>query len=271
MQASKWVPPGGTLGRILEETRRRVASLEGAEVGPDRADALAATPTLAASLRGRNVAVIAELKRRSPSKGMLNATLDPARQAKAFVRGGAAAVSVLTEPTFFGGSLADLEAIRSTVQVPVLRKDFHIDPLQLVEARRVFATAVLLIARALDQPQLTKLMEFARRLGLEAVVEVRSEAELARALDAGATIVGVNSRDLETLEVDEQVPERLMPLVPERVIGIWESGVHDVDSVRRAAAAGADAVLVGSALSRAADAAAVVSELSSVPRTGRHG
>ena len=271
MQASKWVPPGGTLGRILEETRQRVTSLEGAESVPGPTVAMEAAPTLAGALRGRHVAVIAELKRRSPSKGTLNATLDPARQAKAFVRGGAAAVSVLTEPTFFGGSLADLEAIRSTVQVPVLRKDFHIDPLQLVEARKACATAVLLIARALDQPQLTKLMEFARRLGLEAVVEVRSEAELARALDAGATIVGVNSRDLETLEIDERVPERVMPRVPEHVIGVWESGVYDVDAVRRAAAAGADAVLVGSALSRAPDAAALVKELSAVPRIGRHG
>ena len=226
---------------------------------------------MAGSLRRPTVSVIAELKRRSPSKGTLNAGLDPTRQARAFVRGGAAAISVLTEPTFFGGSLSDLDAIRATVSVPVLRKDFHIDPLQLVEAHRAAATAVLLIARALDQPQLTKLVDFAGRLRLEAVVEVRNESELERALDAGATIVGVNSRDLETLEVDERVPERLMPLLPADVIGIWESGVHDVDSVRRAAAAGADAVLVGSALSRAPDAAALVRELSGVPREDRHG
>lgn len=269
MQASKWVPPGGTLGRILEETRRRVTSLEEAPPAPPNLGDRKGGSTLAASLRGPNVSVIAELKRRSPSKGTLNDTLDPVIQAKAFVRGGAAAVSVLTEPTFFGGSLADLDAIRATVTVPVLRKDFHIDPLQLVEARRASATAILLIARALEQPQLTKLMEFAGRLGLEAVVEVRNEAELERALDAGATIVGVNSRDLETLEVDERVPERLMPMVPANVVGIWESGVHDVESVRRAAAAGADAVLVGSALSRAPDAAALIRELSVVPREAR--
>lgn len=273
MQASRgsWTPPGGTLGRILEETRRRVTSLEGAQASGAPDARPAGTPSLAKALRGKTVAVIAELKRRSPSKGTLNDGLDPARQASAFVKGGAAAVSVLTEPTFFGGSLDDLITIRGTVKVPVLRKDFHIDPLQLVEARGVSATAVLLIARALEQAQLVKLMEFAGRLGLETVVEVRDEAELERALDAGAAIVGVNSRNLETLEVDETVPERLMPQLPAGVIGIWESGVHDVDAVRRAAAAGADAVLVGSALSKATDPAGLVRELGSVPREPRRG
>jgi indole-3-glycerol phosphate synthase len=217
------------------------------------------------------VAVVAEIKRRSPSKGVLSGSLDPARQAVAFASGGAAAVSVLTEPAFFDGSLSDLTAVRAAVGLPVLRKDFHIDPLQLVEARASSATAVLLIARALPQAQLAKLMSIAARLGLETVVEVRTEDELARALDCGAAIVGVNSRDLETLEIDESVPERLVPLIPGDVVAVWESGVHDVESVRRAARGGADAVLVGSALSRAGDPEALVRALSRVPRQGRHG
>ena len=271
MQASStWLPPGGTLGRILEETRRRVTSIEGGLAGLEDGP-VAARPSLAGSLRGRLVAVIGEVKRKSPSKGVLNSALDPARQSAAFERGGAAAISVLTEPAFFAGSLADLGAVRAAVTLPVLRKDFHIDPLQLVEARRAAASAVLLIARALDQPQLLTLMDFAKRLGLETIVEVRTEAELERAVSAGANIIGVNSRDLETLEVDEGVPERLVPLIPSEIVAVWESGVHDVEAVRRAAACGADAVLVGSALSRATHPEALVRELASVEREGRRG
>lgn len=271
MQASSnWLPPGGTLGRILEETRRRVTSIEGGVAGLD-AGAAESRPGLAASIRGAKVAVIGEIKRQSPSKGVLKGDLDPAIQSAAMERGGAAAISVLTEPSFFAGSLSDLAAVRATVRLPVLRKDFHIDPLQLVEAHGAGATAVLLIARALAQPQLVKLMEFARKLGLETLVEVRTDGELERALAAGATIIGVNSRNLETLEVDERVPERLMPLIPRDVIGVWESGVHDVDAVRRAADRGADAVLVGSALSRAADPEVLVRELASVTRQDRCG
>jgi indole-3-glycerol phosphate synthase len=268
--SSTWVPPGGTLGRILEETRKRVTSLNGG-LSPSEPGQSAAGPRLAPALRGSMVAVVAEIKRKSPSKGVLAGSLDPGRQAAAFERGGAAAISVLTEPTWFDGSMADLSAVRAQVALPILRKDFHIDPLQLVEARAASATAVLLIARALPQAQLTRLMEFATKLGLEAIVEVRTEGELARALECGAKIVGVNSRDLETLEIDERVPERLMPLVPADVIGIWESGVHDVASVRRAADCGADAVLVGSALSKASDPAALVRELGSVARQSRRG
>ena len=270
MQASSnWLPPGGTLGRILEETRRRVASIEGGlavEAGSPQT-----RPSLAASLRGANLAVIGEVKRKSPSKGVLNGNLDPAKQSAAMERGGAAAISVLTEPTFFEGSLDDLAKVHATVRLPILRKDFHIDPLQLVEARRASATAVLLIARALDQPQLLKLMEFAERLSLETIVEVRTEEELSRAVAANAAIIGVNSRDLETLAIDNGVPERLMPLIPRDIIGIWESGVHDVDAVRRAASCGADAVLVGSALSRAENPEALVRELASVKRQNRRG
>jgi len=223
-----------------------------------------------AALQRREVAIVAEIKRESPSKGVLNARIDASAQASAFERGGAAAISVLTEPTFFGGSLDDLRAACKAVQVPVLKKDFHIDVSQLIEARNVKAAAVLLIARALSPQELAKLMMAARRLELETVVEVRNEAELECALDAGAEIVGVNSRDLETLVVDESVPERLLPLIPEDLIRIWESGVKDVRDVERAAACGADAVLVGSALSRAEDPAALIKSLRGVPSRREH-
>lgn len=268
MQASRaWQPPGGTLGRILEETRRRLASLDGRQIQGDPNQPRA---SLRLALRRETVAVVAELKRRSPSKGTLNNALN-AGQSVLFKRGGAAAISVLTEPEFFGGSLDDLIAVRSAVDLPLLKKDFHVDPSQLVEARLAQASAVLLIARALSPEDLPGMMSAARHLELEAVVEVRTEEELARALEAGAEIIGVNSRDLETLEVDQRVPERLIPQVPPHLIAIWESGIHTIDNVRRAAECGADAVLVGSVLSRTSDPAQLVSAVSAVPRVSRHG
>ena len=178
---------------------------------------------------------------------------------------------MLTEPEFFGGSIDDLRLVRAAVSLPVLRKDFHIDPGQLQEAWDAGASAVLLIVRALSPEELPRMIDAARDTGLETLVEVRSEAELERAIDAGAKIVGVNSRDLETLEVDERVPERLIPMVPPHVIAVWESGVRTEQDVRRAAEAGADAVLVGSALSKVNDPARLVRELSNVPRNTRAG
>jgi indole-3-glycerol phosphate synthase len=227
------------------------------------------TPALHRALRRSTVGVIAEIKRRSPSKGVLNAAIDAATQARAFEAGGAAAISVLTEPTYFGGSLDDIRDVAAAVSLPVLKKDFHIDPRQLAEARTVGATAVLLIARALAPEELTALVGVADGLKLEAIVEIRSERELETALEAKARIIGVNSRDLETLEVDERVPRRLMPMIPSDVIGIWESGVRTKDDVRRAADCGADAVLVGSALSQAPDPESLVRALTSIPRSGR--
>jgi indole-3-glycerol phosphate synthase len=215
--------------------------------------------------------VIAEIKRRSPSKGVLNATLSASDQARAFEAGGAAAISVLTEPSFFSGSVQDLLDAAVASSVPLLKKDFHIDPSQFVEARAARASAVLLIARALEPNQLRSMMRDARDARLETVVEVRDERELDLAVDAGAEIIGVNSRDLETLEVDERVPRRLMPLIPSTIIGIWESGVRTSEDVSRAADCGADAVLVGSALSQVADPAALVRALASIPRQGRNG
>jgi len=265
--SSTWKPPRGTLGRILEETRTRLPSLEGRRF---QGDSKQPRPSLRLALRRDTVAVIAELKRRSPSKGTLNNALN-AGQSVLFERGGAAAISVLTEPEYFGGSIDDLIAVRSAVRLPLLKKDFHIDPSQLVEARIAEASAILLIARALSPEQLPRLMEAAKQLDLESFVEVRSEEELDRALEAGAEIIGVNARDLETLDLDETIPERLIPKVPPHLIAVWESGIATVDSVRRAADCGADAVLVGSALSRASDPAQLVGALSTVPRNPRHG
>lgn len=270
MQASRaWTPPGGTLGQILEKTRERVTSLDRAARAPGEPARKPAA--LAPTLRQARIAVIAEIKRRSPSKGVLNAGLSAGQQAREFAKGGAAAISVLTEPSFFDGSIQDLADAATASGVPVLKKDFHIDPAQLDEARRSPASAVLLIARALDPERLRSMQRAAMERGLETVIEVRSEAELELAIDVGAAIVGVNSRDLETLEVDERVPRRLMPLIPQHIIGIWESGVRVRDDVRLAADCGADAVLVGSALSQARDPAALVSELASIPRKGRNG
>ncbi|HUO52603.1 MAG TPA: indole-3-glycerol-phosphate synthase, partial [Gemmatimonadaceae bacterium] len=189
--------------------------------------------------------------------------------AKAYASGGAAAISVLTEPRHFGGSLDDLAEARASVAVPLLRKDFVVDRTQLLEARAAGASAALLIARALEPARLADLAAEARAIGLEPLVEVRSEEELARAVACGARVIGVNQRDLETLAVDESVAARRLPLVPADAVAVSESGVRDRAGVERAAANGADAVLVGSALSAAADPAAAVHALTGVARRGR--
>jgi indole-3-glycerol phosphate synthase len=272
VQASHaWTPPGGTLGQILDSTRRRLLSLDRDAAGAGRPAGAVPPPSLKARLQRRTVGVIAEIKRKSPSRGVLNAGLDAPTQARAFEAGGAVGVSVLTEPHYFGGRIGDIQDVGDAVSLPLLRKDFHIDPIQLSEARDAGASAVLLIVRALDHELLAALLAWSRKLGLEALVEVRTESELETALKVGADMIGVNSRDLETLEVDERVPRRLMPLLPANVVGVWESGVHTRDDVRRAAECGADAVLVGSALSKAPDPAALVRSLASIERQPRRG
>lgn len=268
MQASTaWQPPVGTLGEILAETRARIASIEaGARTtGGVRAGA----PSLAGALRRDTVAVIAEVKRRSPSRGAINPSLDAATQASSYEAGGASAISILTEPHRFGGSLDDLRQAASVTGLPLLKKDFHISPAQIHEAAQSGASAVLLIARALPPDELRRLAALARELGLEPVIEVRTEMELDAALSARAEIIGVNSRDLETLEVDERVPERIVPKVPAGLVAVWESGVRGLADVRRAAAAGADAVLVGSVLSATPQPGALLRELVTVPRRSR--
>jgi indole-3-glycerol phosphate synthase len=207
------------------------------------------------------VAVIAEVKRSSPSKGALAPIADPAALARDYERGGAHAISVLTEPRRFGGSLADLAAVRAAVDVPVLRKDFVVSAYQVWEARAYGADLVLLIVAALDQSALVSLAERTASLGMTAVVEVHDETELDRALDAGATVVGVNARDLRTLEIDRTLFARLAPWVPEGVVKVAESGVRGPHDLLAYAAAGADAVLVGEGLVRARDPRGAVAEL----------
>lgn len=231
--------------------------------------ATAVPASFAAALRRADVAVIAEVKRRSPSRGDIAPDLSAALQATRYSAGGAAALSILTEPDRFGGDVADLDAARAAVAVPLLKKDFNVDPIQLIEAAAHGASAVLLIARALPPATLASLARDARALGLEPLVEVRDEAELEAALQAEAVLVGVNNRNLETLVIDPATGDRMLPLIPAHCIAIWESGVQAPDDVRRAAAVGADAVLVGSSVSAAADPAAAVRALTGVPRDAR--
>ena len=223
------------------------------------------------ALRGSSVAVIAEVKRRSPSKGSIGETLDAVTQAQAYAEGGASALSILTEPTHFGGCTEDLRRVRATLDLPVLKKDFHIAPIQLLEAKALGASAALLIARAVAPERLNELCAYGRTLGLELVIEVRDEEELRRALGAGATIIGVNNRNLESLEIDPETAERLVPLVPSSAIAIAESGMISLGDVERYAARGADAVLVGSMLSAARDPRAATRSLTGVPRRPRDG
>jgi indole-3-glycerol phosphate synthase len=194
------------------------------------------------------VSVIAEVKRASPSRGDLAPIADPSALAREYAAGGAAAISVLTEQRRFGGSLADLRAVRAAVETPVLRKDFIVTPYQLWEARAAGADLALLIVAALTQPELYALLEVTAEVGLTALVEVHDEDEVDRALAAGATLVGVNARNLRTLDVQPDTFSRLAPRIPDGVVKVAESGVRSPEDVRSYAQAGADVVLVGEAL-----------------------
>jgi indole-3-glycerol phosphate synthase len=241
----------GVLGDILDGVRADLAERQQA-VPLDRLKrrcrGLPGARDAAAALRQPRVAVIAEVKRRSPSAGELDAGLDPSTLARDYEAGGAAAVSVLTESRRFGGSLADLDAVRAAVDVPVLRKDFVISSYQLVEARAHGADMALLIVAALDQNALVALIERAESLGLTPLVEAHDEEELTRAVDAGARVIGVNARDLRSLDVDRSAFGRLAPLIPPGVTKVAESGVRDARDLLSYAANGADAVLVGEGL-----------------------
>lgn len=222
---------------------------------------------LAAALRGGpDVAVIAEFKRKSPSAGDIDPGADPAEVTAAYAAEGASAISVLTDGPHFGGSVDDLEAVRGACPCPVLRKDLLVDPVQALEARVHGADAVLLIVRILDDEALQALLEATRELGMEALVEVHSELELERALDAGAGLVGVNARDLDSFAVDLELSERLIADVPDGVVAVAESGIRGEADVRRMAAAGADAVLVGGWLMSQGPEA--LAQLTGVPRAG---
>jgi indole-3-glycerol phosphate synthase len=214
-----------------------------------------------AALREPGIAVIAEVKRRSPSKGALASIDDPAWLAGEYAAGGARMISVLTEQRRFGGSLADLDAVRAAVDIPVLRKDFVVSPYQVHEARAHGADVVLLIVAALEQAALEALLDRVETLGMTALVEVHDEEEADRALQAGAKLVGVNARDLNTLEVDRDVFSRIGPGLPIEVLRVAESGVRGTGDLLAYASAGADAVLVGEGLVTSDNPRGIVAEL----------
>lgn len=262
--------PLTTLDTILASTRQRVAGLRSRASDLARRAAEAPAPrSFAAALAGRTVGVIAEIKRRSPSAGAIAESLDPVGHAAAYARGGAVAVSVLTDEAYFGGSLADLESVAREVSLPALRKDFILDEVQLFEARVAGASAILLIVRALEAAQLRALAQAARQLGLGVLAEAHTESELEAAVALEPTAVGVNSRDLSTFAIDIALAERLVGRVPAPLPVVAESGIETRADVERMAAAGADLVLVGTSVARAADPAAAVRALCGVPRQGR--
>ena len=234
-----------------------------------RAGSLASPRDFAGALRGAGLSCIAEVKRRSPSKGDLDPDLEPDLVAKEYVSGGASCLSVLTDVQYFGGSVEDLQAARAASGLPVLRKDFTVAEVDIVDARLMGADAVLLIAAALDDDELTRFHARAAALGLAALVEVHDEAELDRALDAGARLVGVNQRDLRTFAVDRDRACALAARIPSAVVAVAESGIRDGADARRLAEAGYDAILVGETLVRAGDRAAALRTLFGHPVTSR--
>ena len=257
------------LDDLLRDAADRVAaarSVEPIDALRDRARAVPDPPDLHAALSHPGVAVIAEVKRASPSRGDLAPDLDAVAQARAYADGGAAAVSVLTEPARFKGSLDDLSAV-AALGTPTLRKDFTVDPYQVWEARLHGAAAVLLIVAALDDATLASLHAEARQAGLTALVEVHDEPELDRATAVGARVIGVNARDLRTFDVDRDAFARLRPAIPDGVVAVAESGVRGPDDVVHAGRLGADAVLVGESLVTAADPAAATRGLVDAGRT----
>jgi indole-3-glycerol phosphate synthase len=246
----------------LEERRRATPRSELESRASAQAPALDPLP----GFRQPGLSVIAEVKRRSPSKGHLAEIPDPASLARAYAAGGADAISVLTEQRRFNGSLADLDEVRAAVATPLLRKDFVVTDYQVLEARAHGADLVLLIVAALDDFQLRDLHQQARELGLTPLVEVHEEAEIDRALAAEPVLLGVNARDLKTLEVDPGVFGRLVGLIPDHVVKVAESGILGADSAARYAGEGADVVLVGEALVRDGDPAGAVAAMREIGR-----
>ncbi|MGV0792226.1 indole-3-glycerol phosphate synthase TrpC [Mycolicibacterium sp. XJ1819] len=252
------------LDSIIEGVRADVAAREAAIPLTDIKEMAKDAPpplNVMAALREPGIAVIAEVKRASPSRGELAAIADPAELARSYQDGGARIISVLTEQRRFNGSLEDLDAVRSVVSVPVLRKDFIIRPYQIHESRAHGADMLLLIVAALEQPVLESLLERTESLGMTALVEVHTEEEADRALQAGASVIGVNARDLKTLNVDRDCFARIAPGLPSNVIRIAESGVRGPADLLAYAGAGADAVLVGEGLVTSGDPRGAVADL----------
>ena len=260
---------GTYLDRILERTAETVAASRTA-VSPAEISRLAqeAAPAVVPAFRRDHLGVIAEFKRASPSKGVFPVRIEPREVAGTYIEGGAAAISCLTDAPFFQGSLADLDAVVETAagRVPVLRKDFTIDAYQIDEARAHGASLILLIVAALDDDQLRDYRQHAEALGMSALVEVHDEAEADRALAAGATLIGINNRDLRSFVTDLATTERIAPSLPDSVTIVGESGIATEADVARMATAGVDVVLVGESLILQPDRAAAVRALATVER-----
>lgn len=262
-------PVRATLSSIVAATVAGLGPLRARRRELEQAAADAAgAPGWKSAFGKEDVAVIAEVKRRSPSAGDIAPKLDPALLSAAYAAGGARVISVLTEGPHFGGSADDLREVRRAVRVPVLRKDFIVDPVQVLESRAMGASAILLIARALPGPRLTELSRLARELGLAILVEVHRPEELPSAIAVEPDAIGVNSRDLETFTVDVAGVEALLARIPAGIIAVAESGIRVRSDVELVAGWGADAVLVGTALAASEDPAASVRALTGVTRTG---
>ncbi len=254
------------LATIVAATRRIVGVRESRESFDDlaaRAEQRTVRPGAFRSALSQpdRINIIAECKRRSPSRGVLRADYDPVALARSYEQAGAAAISVLTEPTFFDGALEHLSAVRAAVTTPLLRKDFVVSDYQLLEARATGADAVLLIVAALPDEQLRRLLTTARDLGLDALVEVHDDEELARAIDVGADIVGVNNRNLRTLAVDVEASERLIAKIPSHVVAVSESGLKSGQDVKRLRASGYRAFLIGERFMTSTDPGRLLAEL----------
>jgi indole-3-glycerol phosphate synthase len=256
--------PGTILGRIIESRRTDVARRQRMmpeamlRIAAGKADA---PRDFAGALARKKINVIAEIKKASPSAGVLRREFEPVALARAFERAGAAALSVLTEEENFQGALAHLRDARAAVSVPVLRKDFIVDPWQVWEARAANADSFLLIAAALDDISFAALLHLGRELGMEALVEVHTAEELKRVLAAGARIVGVNNRNLHTLQVRVETSLELVEMIPEDRLAVSESGLRSAEDLRKLRAAGFDAFLIGESLMREADPGAALGRL----------
>ena len=261
----------GILASIVATKREELRTLRGVARELERRAAAAAPPRdFAAAVGGGGaVSLIAECKRRSPGAGPIRPDLDPVGLTRGYERAGASALSVLTDGTYFGGSLADLAAVREATGIPVLRKDFTLDPVQVVEARAAGADAVLLIVRILDDAALGELLDVASSLGMAALVEAHDGEEVARALSAGAKVLGINNRDLATFTTDLDTTVGLLADVPPDVVVVSESGIRAPADVEALGRAGVDAVLVGETLLRAADPSAAAASLCGHPKNPR--
>jgi indole-3-glycerol phosphate synthase len=259
---------GDRLGQIVEAKEEEVSGLARStrELRGRAEQAEAARPFAAALRVATEVRLLAEIKRRSPSAGPIRPGADPAEIAHGYATGGAAALSVLTDEQFFDGSLAALGEVRAAVELPLLRKDFVIAPVQVWEGRAAGADAILLIVRILDDPRLADLQALARELGMDVLVEVHDPYELDRALKVDATLVGINNRDLTTFQTDLALSEDLAPRVDPAVTLVAESGIRTADDVRRLGEVGVDAILVGESLMRQEDVTAAAALLCGHPR-----